>query len=108
MLQDILEASWTFREMRDELTEKLRGELSEKLRGELSAEFLQQGQAQGLAQMRQTIVNIVQEHFPALARLATEIVATINDPAQLVRLSVMLGGARSAEEVHQLLLQWAQ
>jgi hypothetical protein len=100
MLQDILEASWTFREMRDELTEKLRGELS--------TELLQQGQAQGLGQMRQTIIDIVQERFPALAELAAQIAETITDLAQLRRLAVRLSCVQSAEEAHQLLLSFAQ
>ena len=64
--------------------------------------------AHGLAQMRQTVVDFVQERFPALAQLAEEVVATIDSPAQLVRLSAKLGGAHSAEQAHKILLELAQ
>jgi hypothetical protein len=67
-------------------------------------EYLQQGQAQGLTQMRQTIVDIVQERFPALAQLAAEIAETISDLAQLRHLSVRLSCVHTAEEARQLLL----
>jgi hypothetical protein len=72
------------------------------------AQGLAQGQAQSLAQMRQTIVDIMQEYFPELAELAAEIVATVDNPGQLVHLSVKLGRAQNAEEARHLLLQWAQ
>jgi hypothetical protein len=64
--------------------------------------------AQGLAQMRQTVVEFVQERFPALAQLAEEIVATIDNLAQLGRLSIKLGGAQSAEQARQILIELAQ
>jgi len=64
--------------------------------------------AQGLAQMRQTVVEIVQERFPALAQLAEEVVATMDDLAQLRRLAVKLSSAQSAEQAHKSLLDLAQ
>jgi hypothetical protein len=92
MLQDLLEESWTLQEFRDE--------------------YLQQGEVRGVAlgltQMRQTIVDIVQERFPVLAQLAAGIAAAISDLAQLRQLAVRLSCAQSAEEARQLLLQWAQ
>ncbi len=106
LLKDILEGSWTFREMRDELSEKLRGELSEKLRGELRDEFLLEGKAQGLAQ---AIVDIVQDCFPELEQLAKDVVANITDLTQLRHLLVKLNSsAHSAEQARQILLAFAQ
>ena len=70
--------------------------------------ILDEGKAHGLAQMRQAIVEFVQEHFPALAQLAEEVVATIDKPTQLVHLSIKLGGAQSAEQARQILLDLAQ
>ncbi len=64
--------------------------------------------AQGLAQTRQAVVDFVQERFPTLAQLAEEVVATIDNPAQLVRLTGQLGGAQSAEQARQILLATRQ
>ncbi len=64
--------------------------------------------AQGIAQARQAVVDFVQEHFPALAQFAEEVVATIDNLAQLVRLTGNLGGAQSVEQAHQILLDARQ
>ena len=64
--------------------------------------------AQGLAQMRQTVVEIVQERFPTLAQLAEEVAATMDDLAQLRRLAVKLSSTQSAEQAHTSLLDLAQ
>jgi hypothetical protein len=65
--------------------------------------IFKEGEAKGLAQMRQTVVEIVQERFPALAQLAAEVVATIDNLPQMGRLSANLGGAQSAEQARQIL-----
>ncbi|HWS84577.1 MAG TPA: hypothetical protein VN207_10000 [Ktedonobacteraceae bacterium] len=72
------------------------------------AKGLAQGVAQGIAQTRQTIVEFVQEHFPALAQLAEEVVATIDNQAQLVRLTAKLGSAQDVEQARKILLDLAQ
>jgi hypothetical protein len=64
--------------------------------------------AQGLAQMRQTIVDFVQEHFPELVQQAEEVVATIDNLPQLGRLSIKLGGAQSAEQARTILSSLTQ
>ena len=64
--------------------------------------------AKSIAQARQTVVEIIQERFPALAQLAEDVVATIDNLAQLVRLSAKLGGAHSAEQAHKILTELAQ
>ncbi len=64
--------------------------------------------AKGIAQTRQAVVDFVQEHFPVLAQLAEEVVATIDTQAQLVRLTGKLGGAQSAEQARKILSEFAQ
>ena len=64
--------------------------------------------ARGVAQARQAIVGFVQEHFPAQAQIAEEVVATIDNLPQLLDLLVKLGGAQSAEQAHKILLELAQ
>ena len=61
------------------------------------------GEAKKLAQMRQAVVDFVQGDFPELVQLAEEVVATIDNPAQLVRLSAKLGGAKDAEQARKIL-----
>ncbi len=86
MLKDILEGSWTFQEMRDE--------------------FLLEG---GIAQMRQAVVDVVQECFPELEQLAKDVVANISDLTQLRHLLVKLSSsAHSAEQARQILLAFKQ
>jgi hypothetical protein len=67
-----------------------------------------QGVTQGVAQMRQAIVDVMQEDFPELVQLAKEVVTTIDNPAQLIRLTAKLGGAQNAEQACQILSQLAQ
>jgi hypothetical protein len=59
--------------------------------------------AQSVAQMRQTVVDVVKESFPELVQLAEEVVATIDDLPQLGRLSAKLGGAQDAEQARNIL-----
>ncbi len=97
MLKDILEESWTFREMRDELLQK--GLVEGKA----------QGIAEGIVQMRQAVVDIVQECCPELAQLAKDVVAPVTDLTQLRHLLVKLSStAHSAEQARQVLLAFGQ
>jgi hypothetical protein len=59
--------------------------------------------AQGLAQVRQAVVDFVRDDFPELVQLAEEVVATIDNSAQLVRLSTKLGGAQNADQARKIL-----
>ncbi len=72
------------------------------------AQGIAQGVTQSVAQMRQAIVDVMQEDFPELVQLAKEVVATIDNPAQLVRLTAKLGGAQDAEQAHKILSQLVQ
>ena len=65
--------------------------------------IIERGHAQDLAQMRQAVVDFVQGDFPELVQLAEEVVATIDNPAQLVRLTAKLGGAQDAEQARKVL-----
>jgi hypothetical protein len=64
--------------------------------------------AQGLAQVRQAVVDFVQKSFPELVQLAEEVVATIDNPTQLVHLTAKLGGAQNAEQARKILSTLAQ
>jgi predicted transposase YdaD len=72
------------------------------------AEGREEQKAQGLAQMRQTVVEIVQERFPALAQLAEEVVATMDDLAQLRRLAVKLSSVQNTEQAHKSIVDLVQ
>ncbi len=97
MLKDILEESWTFREMRDELLQK--GLVEGKA----------EGRAEGVVQMCQAVVDVVQECFPELTQLAKDVVAPITDLTQLRHLLVKLSSsAHNAEQARQVLLAFAQ
>ena len=86
MLKDILKESWTFQEMRDELRN----------------ECLLEG---GLIQIRQDVVDIVQDRFPELEQLAKDVVSHITDLTQLRHLLLKLSSsAHSAEQARQILL----
>ena len=71
-------------------------------------EGIVKGREEGITQMRQAVVDFIQEHFPELAQLAQEVVTTIDNPAQLVRLSAKIGGAQSVERARLVLLALAQ
>jgi predicted transposase YdaD len=62
-----------------------------------------EGEAKGKAETRQAVVGLVQERFPGLAQLAEEVVATIDNFAQLVRLTANIGSAQSVEQARQVL-----
>ncbi|HEY4035765.1 MAG TPA: hypothetical protein VGL94_17550 [Ktedonobacteraceae bacterium] len=94
-----------FRHMDDILRES---PLYEWILEEGEAKGEAKGVAKGVAQMRQTIVDFVQECFPELVQLAEEVVATIDNLPQLGRLSIKLGGAQSAEQARKILLELAQ
>ena len=64
--------------------------------------------AKGIAQARQTVVDFVQKRFPALAQLAEDVVATIDNLPQLIQLTGDLGGAQSVEQAHKILSNLAQ
>jgi hypothetical protein len=53
--------------------------------------------------MRQTIVDFVRDDFPELVQLAEEVVATIDNPAQVVRLTAKLSRAQDAEQARKIL-----
>ena len=67
-------------------------------------EGLEKGLEQGLETQRQTLLDIVQERFPAIARLAKQQADTIEDPEMLRRLIVKLSIVQTLKEAEQYLL----
>jgi len=82
--------------------------ISEEIEAKSIAKGIAEGIAEGIAQTRQAVVDFVQEHFPTQSQLAEEVVATIDNQAQLLNLLVRLGGAQSEEQALKLLSELAQ
>jgi hypothetical protein len=65
---------------------------------------LEKGLEKGLETQRQTLLDIVQERFPTIARLAKQQVDTIEDPEMLRRLIVKISIVKTSKEAEQYLL----
>ena len=88
MLEDILRDTPVYQEVLAEGEEK----------------GLERGLEQGLETQRQTLLDIVQERFPAIARLAKQQADTIEDPEMLRRLIVKISIVKTPKEAEQYLL----
>ena len=88
MLEDILRDTPVYQEVLAEGIEK----------------GLEQGLEQGLETQRQTLLDIVQERFPAIARLAKQQADAIEDPEMLRRLTVKISIVKTSKEAEQYLL----
>jgi predicted transposase YdaD len=71
---------------------------------EVLAEGLEKGLEKGLETQRQTLLDIVQERFPAIARLAKQQTDAIEDPEMLRRLTVKISIVKTSKEAGQYLL----
>jgi predicted transposase YdaD len=76
---------------------------------EVLAEGLEQGLEKGIKEgkleaQRQTLLDIVEERFPEIVRLAKRQADTIEDPEVLRRLNVKMSVVRSSKEAEQYLL----
>jgi predicted transposase YdaD len=71
---------------------------------EVLAEGMEKGLEQGLETQRQTLLDIVQERFPAIARLAKQQAEAIEDPEMLRRLTVKISIVKTSKEAQQYLL----
>ena len=71
---------------------------------EVLAEGEEKGLEKGLETQRQTLLDIVQERFPAIARLAKQQTVTIEDPEVLRRLIVKISIVKTSTEAEQYLL----
>ena len=89
MLEDILEESWTYKEIIKKGLEKGREEERQ----------------QWVQEQHQTLLSFVQVRFPELASLAKQQTATINDPEVLHNLIVKLFSVQTADEARQALMQ---
>jgi predicted transposase YdaD len=89
MLEDILRDTPVYQEVLAEGEEK----------------GLEKGIKEGeLRAQRQTLLDIVQERFPAIARLAKQQADAIEDPAVLRRLTVKISIVKTSMEAEQYLL----
>ena len=71
---------------------------------EVLAEGEEKGLEKGLEAQRQTLLDIVQERFPAIAHLARRQADTIKDPDVLRRLTVKISVVKTSSEAEQYLL----
>ncbi len=89
MLEDILRDTPVYQEVLAEGEEK----------------GLEKGREEGkLEAQRQTLLDVVQERFPAIARLAKQQADAIHDPEVLRRLIVKLSVVKTSQEAEQYLL----
>jgi predicted transposase YdaD len=101
MLEDILRDTPVYQEVLAEGVEK---GLEQGLEKGLE-KGLEQGIKEGeLRAQRQTLLDIVQERFPAIARLAKQQADAIEDPEVLRRLTVKISIVRTSKEAEQFLL----
>jgi predicted transposase YdaD len=71
---------------------------------EVLAEGMEKGLEKGLETQRQTLLDIVQERFPAIARLAKQQADAIEDPEMLRRLTVKISIVKTSKKAEQYLL----
>jgi predicted transposase YdaD len=71
---------------------------------EVLAEGMEKGLEKGLEAQRQTLLDIVQERFPAIARLAKQQADVIEDPEVLRHLTVKISIVKTSQEAEQYLL----
>jgi len=71
---------------------------------EVLAEGMEKGLEKGLEAQRQTLLDIVQERFPAIARLAKRQADVIEDPEVLRHLTVKISIVKTSQEAEQYLL----
>jgi predicted transposase YdaD len=88
MLKDILEESWTYQRIKEEGRE----------------EGLEQGLEKGLQAQRQSLILLIQKHYPALVQLAEDVCNAIRILEELQDLFQKVLLAKNEQEVHQHLL----
>jgi predicted transposase YdaD len=90
MLEDILEESWTYKEIIKKGMEKGLEEGQEK--------GCEEERQQWILEQRQTLLSFVQVRFPELVSLAKQHTTLINDPEVLHNLIVKLFSVQTADE----------
>jgi len=103
VFNDILRETPVYQEVFEEGVEK--GLEKGRLQGR--EEALQEALQQELQRQRQTLLDIVLERFPKIARLASKLIEAIDDPAILLGLIVKMSTVQTAEEAKQLLFNVA-
>jgi predicted transposase YdaD len=89
MLEDILEESWTYKELIQKGLEKGREEERQ----------------QRIQEQRETLLSFVQMRFPELVPVARQQVASIKDPGALHDLIIKLFAVQTVEEARQALME---
>ncbi len=64
----------------------------------------EEGLEQGIEALRQTLVDVVQEHFPEIVTFAQKQVEGMEDLTLLRQLNVKMGTAQTIQEAIQLLI----
>src|SRR5947208_14609281 len=96
MLQDILQNTWAYKEIMQEGLEKGLQKGREEGREE--------ERQQRLKDQRQTLITIVQAHFPNIKDFAQKQANTVKDPELLQSLVLKLFAAQTEEQATQILL----
>ncbi len=84
MLEDILEESWTYKEIIQKGREEER--------------------QQRVQEQRETLLSFVQVRFPEVIPIAKQLVTAIKDPEMLHNLTIRLFAVQTAEEARQALM----
>ena len=88
MLRDVIRSSWAYQEIKREGME----------------EGLEKGLEKGLQELRQTLLEIVRGHYPALEPLAKKTAKAVSEPATLRHLIVQVSMVQSEEAAEKVLL----
>ena len=88
MLRDVIRGSWAYQEIKMEGME----------------EGLEKGLEKGLQELRQTLLEIVRGHYPALEPLAKKTAKAVSEPATLRHLIVQVSMVQSEEAAEKVLL----
>src|SRR5437763_12062023 len=84
MLRDVIRSSWAYQEIK--------------------MEGMEEGLEKGLQELRQTLLEIVRGHYPALEPLAKKTAKAVSEPATLRHLIVQVSMVQSEEAAEKVLL----
>jgi predicted transposase YdaD len=96
MLEDIIEESWAFQEMKQKAEKKAEEKVYKK--------GLEKGLEEGLQAQRQSLILLIQRYYPALLQLAQDVCHAMRTLEELQDLFQKILQAESEQEIRQLLL----
>lgn len=103
MIEDILEDSWAFQELREKALEQGIQQGLEQGRLQGMQQGIQEATKQEVERLRQILLAFVQARFPALVPLAEQQGKSFNHPEQLQALILNVSVAQSELEAKELL-----